>query len=353
MATIDIHRPNHASHHGATGSHQASEPGENAEPAALKALDSAQRSLVIKLGALGDMIIALGPFQAIRERHPHAHITLLTTSSYAEIGRRCGLFDDVLIDKRPNWHELGRWLELRRGLRQGQFDMVYDLQNNDRTSIYYRLFWPNQTPLWSGSAPKASFPFEDPRPPTRHAFDRHREQLSGLGITDIPLPDVRWMDTDISAFNLPENACLLVPGSAPHRPEKRWPQQHFISLCDRLLNADMVPVVLGTPSEIVVTRDIATAVPDAINLTGKTSLFDLATLGRMAKLAVGNDTGPMHLIGAAGAPSVVLFSGASSPYLSAPIGPKVTSLQEASLDRLSVDKVWRCIDRLLNPDEEL
>ena len=351
MATIDIPRQDRAvTTADELSDRQAGPAAPN--PADLEAMRTAERVLVIKLGALGDMIIALGPFQAIREHHPKAHITLMTTGAYAEIGRRCGLFDEILIDKRPDWHELSKWLDLRKQLRGGKFDMVYDLQNNDRTSIYYRLFWPSRTPLWSGSAPKASFPFEDPRPPTRHAFERHRDQLSGLEITDIPLPDVSWMDTDVSAFNLPDNACLLVPGSAPHRPEKRWPPQHFIALCDRLLNNDMVPVILGTPSESVVTNEIAAAIPDAINLTGKTSLFDLATLGRAAKLAVGNDTGPMHLIGAAGAPSVVLFSGASSPYLSAPIGPKITSLQEASLDRLSVDKVWKTIERMLNPDAE-
>ena len=352
MATIDIPRQDRSmtENNGGTAPHAQ---GPSHKPADLEAMEAAQRILVIKLGALGDMIIALGPFQAIRAKHPNAHITLMTTGAYAEIGRRCGLFDDVLIDKRPEWHDISRWLELRRHLRGGKFEMVYDLQNNDRTSIYYRLFWPSQTPLWSGSAPKASFPFEDPRPPTRHAFERHREQLAALGMTDIPLPDVRWMDTDIAAFNMPENACLLVPGSAPHRPEKRWPPQHFIALCDRLLNDGMVPVILGTPSETVVTNEIAGAVKEAINLTDKTSLFDLASLGRAAKLAVGNDTGPMHLIGAAGAPSVVLFSGASSPYLSAPIGPQVTSLQEASLDRLSVDKVWRTIEKLLNPQRDL
>ena len=68
---------------------------------------------------------------------------------------------------------------------------------------------------------------------------------------------------------------------------------------------------------------------------------------------MGNDTGPMHLIGAAGCPSIVLFSGASSPYLSAPIGPAVTSLQEASLDRLPVEKVWKAAQKAmgLDPDE--
>jgi ADP-heptose:LPS heptosyltransferase len=314
-----------------------------------QALAAARNILVIKLGALGDMIIALGPFRAIRDRHPEAKLTLLTTAPYAEIGRRCGLFDEVLIDHRPHWHELGKWLSLRSLLRKGHYDMVYDLQNNDRTSIYFRLFWPQPAPLWCGSAPGSAFPFEDPRPPSRHAFERHEQQLALTGIDSIPLPDVTWMDTDISAYGIPEKAALIVPGSAPHRPEKRWPQQHFIALCDRLIKAGITPVILGTASEGIVTNQIAAACPEAVNLTGRTSLFDLASLGRAATVAIGNDTGPMHLIGAAGAPSVVLFSGASSPHLSAPIGPSVRTLQEASLDRLPVEKVWGVICEML-PD---
>ena len=349
MATIDIPR----NPHGDNPSVDPAQPGvPPADPAMLEALGQAKRILVIKLGALGDMIIALGPFKAIREKHPDAHITLMTTSAYAEIGRRCGLFDEILIDRRPNWHELGRWLTLRKELRNGQFDMVYDLQNNDRTSIYFRLFWPSRTPMCSGSAYNAVFPFEAPRPPSRHAFDRHRTQLAGVGIDTIPLPDVSWMNTDISAFELPERMALLVPGSAPHRPEKRWPQQHYIALCDRLLKEGLTPVLLGTTSEGVITNQISAAYPEAINLTGKTSLFDLAAIGRLATVAIGNDTGPMHLIGAAGAPSIVLFSGSSSPYLSAPIGPSVTSLQEGNLERLSVDKVWKAVISVLDPDAE-
>ncbi|MEM6902606.1 MAG: hypothetical protein AAF556_05145, partial [Pseudomonadota bacterium] len=216
MATIDIpqRKDNSASNDQADPTSNADQAGSTASTEALAQIDHARRVLVIKLGALGDMIIALGPFQAIRERHQDAHITLLTSSAYAEIGRRCGLFDDVMVDRRPGWHEISRWMELRKQLRQGHFEMIYDLQNNDRTAIYHKLFWPQTAPPWSGSAANATFPFEDPRPPTRHAFDRHQEQLNNLGFKEIPLPDVGWMDTDISAFGLPENAALIVPGSA-------------------------------------------------------------------------------------------------------------------------------------------
>jgi ADP-heptose:LPS heptosyltransferase len=93
--------------------------------------------------------------------------------------------------------------------------------------------------------------------------------------------------------------------------------------------------VLGGPDE----TGIAGALPGARDLTGQTSFADVVALARGATLAVGNDTGPMHLIAAAGCPSVVLFSSASDPALCAPRGRAVTVLRKPDLARLSVDEV--------------
>ena len=298
-----------------------------------------EKILVIKLGALGDVIIALGPFAAIRNHHPHAHITLLTTKPYADIGRRCGLFDEVLIDSKPSWNQPRDWLALRKTLRQHHFGRVYDLQMNDRTGIYYRLFWPGQKPEWVGKIAGASHYYPDASKNDIHAFARHAELLALAGIDDIPLPDVRWMGGDISAFGLPPSVALLVPGCAPTRPEKRWPGASFIELGKILLARGLTPVIIGTASEGIVTNEIAAAIPEAINLTGQTSLYDLAALGRVARVAIGNDTGPMHLIAAAGAPSIGLFSGSSFPGRSAPIGPDVKTIQRDPITALTVDEV--------------
>lgn len=301
--------------------------------------DQKEHILVIKLGALGDIIIGLGPFAAIRKHHPNATITLMTTKPYADIGRRCGLFDDVMVDSRPKWHQLGAWVELRKTLRAHNFTRIYDLQLNDRTGFYARLFWPAPCPEWVGKVRGCSHYYDDVRKNDIHAFARHAELLALAGIHDIPLPDVQWMGGDISAFGLPARVALLVPGCAPTRPEKRWPGEHFIALSQILLERGITPVIIGTASEGVVTNQIAEAVPAAINLTGKTSLYDLAALGRAATVAVGNDTGPMHLIAAAGAPSIVLFSGASFPERSAPIGPDVKTLQRNPISDIGVDDV--------------
>lgn len=84
---------------------------------------------------------------------------------------------------------------------------------------------------------------------------------------------------------------------------------------------------------------IAAAAPGVVDLTGRTAIADLASIARAASLAVGNDTGPMHLIPMAGCRSVVLFSGASNPALCAPRGRDVQVLRETNLGDLPLDRV--------------
>ena len=117
-----------------------SEDGEDAEACqamdrSVRGLPNIRRILVIRLSALGDFIMALPAMAAIRRHHPDAHITLLTTKSLAEIGKMSGWFNRVEIDPRPRWRDLGAWLRLRRTLRSGRFDRVYDLQS--QTALQY------------------------------------------------------------------------------------------------------------------------------------------------------------------------------------------------------------------------
>jgi ADP-heptose:LPS heptosyltransferase len=101
-------------------------------------------------------------------------------------------------------------------------------------------------------------------------------------------------------------------------------------------------VVLGGPAE----RELAAAIPAAIDLTDRTSFADIASLGAGAALAVGNDTGPSHLLAAAGAPLLTLFSGASDPARTAPRGPAAMSLQRADLASLQVSEVLETLSGL-------
>lgn len=294
--------------------------------------------LVIKLGAFGDFIQALGPMAAIRRHHPDAEITLLTTEPFVTLARDSGYCNRVWVDTRPSWTDPRGWLRLARHLRSGNFSRVYDLQNNDRTSFYFRLFG-RRKPEWVGTAAGASHRNISPDRTAGHAFNGHRQTLSLAGIQDVTVDDLSWVRADASHFGLPHPFVLLVPGSTPKRPEKRWPASHFAALANHLQDQGYAPVILGTVNEEAEAKIIRRACPAAIDLCGKTSTVDLVALARAAAGAIGNDTGPMHLIAPTGCPVLVLFSGSSDPVHHAPLGPLVRTLREQDISALTVQAV--------------
>ena len=290
-----------------------------------------RRILVIRLGAFGDFVLSFSPFAAIRAHHAGDAITLLTSTPFTDIARRAPWFDTVAVDPKPAWWAVPGVLRLTRQLRG--YDFVYDLQTSTRSARYHALAGH---PPWSGIAPFCSHPHANPRRDFMHTLERQREQLAMAGITAFPEPDLSWLAG--RAFDLPTPYALLVPGAAPHRPEKRWPTERYADLALTLRGRGVTPVVLGSAAE----APLAAAIPAAIDLIGRTTLADIATLARGAAFAIGNDTGPMHLIAAVGCPCVVLFSDASDPALTAPRGPGgtwPTVLRVSDLADLPVGRV--------------
>lgn len=302
--------------------------------------------LAIRHGALGDVIQALGPFQAIRRHHPDAHLVALTGSPFADLLRASGWFQEIWVDDRPPLRRLGSWLGIIRRLRAGRFDRVYDLQTSARTAWYFRLMG-SPRPEWSGVASGASHPHDNPGRIEMHTADRQAEQLRLAGIQAVPPPDLAWLDADIARLGLPERFVLLVPGGSAHRPAKRWPIGHYAALARRLIDLGVASAIAGTRDESGLAREIAASAPGSIDLTGRTSILELAGVARRARLAVGNDTGPMHVTAAVGCPSLTLFSSESDPDRCAPRGRLVETLRRPSLADLSVDEVATAARRLL------
>ncbi|MFQ5955370.1 MAG: glycosyltransferase family 9 protein [Kiloniellales bacterium] len=302
-------------------------------------MSGAERILVIKLGALGDFVQALGPFAAIRRHHGAAHITLLTTAPFEELARQSGYFDAVLLDRRPRWWQVAGWLRLRARLRASRFTRVYDVQTSGRSSAYFQLLRPGRRPEWSGIAKGCSHPHDNPGRDAMHSLDRQAEQLRLAGIAEVPPADLGWAEAEVSRFHLGSRYVLLVPGGARHRPKKRWPADRYAGLARRLIERGVEPVLIGGADQQALLAGIAGAAPGCRDLAGLTSHAEVAVLARGAAGAVGNDTGPMHLIAAAGCPSLVLFSDASDPALCAQAGPAVRILQHPDLAGLGVDQV--------------
>ena len=289
-----------------------------------------ERVLVLKFGALGDVVQGFAAFAQIRAAHPHAVITLLTTPPYAEFTRASGLFDRVETDGRPKG--IGPHLALFRRLRRARYDRVYDLQNSSRSKRYIHGFWP-RPPEWSGISRGASHRQTRPDRTGLHNLDRTADQLHVAGIGapvtpgEAPPPDMGWAarigrgelaSAPVARFGLTPPFALLVPGASPVKPEKFWPASSYGQLARALITRGVQVAVVGARAEAPLAAAVRELAPEIIDLTGRTDLFELAALGEEALLCVGNDTGPTHLIAYAGAPGLMLMSRVTDPNHCAP-----------------------------------
>ena len=290
-----------------------------------------KRILVIRLGALGDFCNSFPAFSAIRAHHRADRITLLTTEPFVALALDSPWFDQVRVDARPGWlNPRGLW-RLRQQLRW--FDFVYDLQTSRRSSRY---FWLAGRPPWSGIAPGCSHPDRNKRRDAMPTVARQRAQLEQAGVRAVP-PELGWLAVQGPAVAAP--FALLVPAtSGSHGGAKQWPIERFSEIAVVLAARGITPVVIGGPGDAPSAATILGTCSAAIDLTGKTDLATLAGLASRACVAIGGDTGPIHLAGIMGCPTVALFSRFSDPANATPEGP-CTVLRAKSLADLTVEAV--------------
>ena len=283
-----------------------------------------RRILVIRLGALGDFALTFPAFAALRAHHAGDDITLLTTTPFATLAQQSPWFDRVIIDARPSWLDVKGLLRLRRQLRG--YDFTYDLQTSRRSSRYFIIAG---RPPWSGIARGSSHPHANARRDFLHSVDRQREQLAFAGVTETPVPDLAWLARQGPV--LPQPYALLVPGtSSTHGGAKTWPLERFAAIARLLAQRGVQPVVVGGAGQA--------SVPGAIDLTGQTSIQQLAGLASRASLAIGGDTGPIHLAAVMGCRVIALFSRFSDPVQATPVGNTVL-LRESDVRAITVDRV--------------
>ncbi len=310
--------------------------------------NSNEKILVIKLSALGDFMQALGAMKAIKHFHKDAHITLLTTKAFKSLAEKSGYFNEIILDSKPGFFDFKGWLELRKFFANSGFIRVYDLQNNDRTGLYFRLIPAKKKPEWVGAVKGASHANLSPERTKGHAFDGHVMTLGKAGLDNVEVDDLSWIQEDISEFGLEGKTYMLcVPGCSPQHPQKRWPPGYYAEVLKGLQSQGIQTVLLGTAADEDVTSKIKDLSPDTLDLTGKTSLFQIITLAQGAKFALGNDTGPMHMIAPTGCPSLVLFSGYSNPVRHRPLGKKVEVLQKQNLCDLHIDDISQKLGQLI------
>jgi lipopolysaccharide heptosyltransferase II len=276
-----------------------------------------KKILMIKLGALGDLILAVPSFRMMRKRFPKAHIAVLVDRKLAGLVIPSPYLDEVIPIDRHKLSKFSYLLKTARRLRREGFDISVDLQNSKWTHL---LAW------LGGAAERYGFsrgPFRlllnhpDHTHDTADAPVRHQYRIiSKLGIREFDESLELWAEagSERRAQQLlwtPETGQVkrigLVVGSSPKWPTKRWPAESFIELSKRLTKEFKCEIVLmgsegeGLPASLFENEK------NVINLIGKTSLSDLVSVVRRLDVLVTGDTAPLHIAAASQIPVVALF----------------------------------------------
>ena len=308
-------------------------------------MSSPKNIMVIRLGALGDILLCMKPFQDIRAAQNNAKVTLLTMPAFAGLARQMPWFDAVIEDKRPSWWQWDEWKKLYHAMRSQNFDCVIDLQNKPRSRFYKPFFFAKDV-QWSSTASNSTFP------PTTFPLKIHRQQellvqLRNAGIGDSGPLNLDWLAAPINDLNLPARYVVFIPGCSPHLLHKRWPPAHYAKLAKSFADMGCGVVVVGTKADAVSIAAIKEAAGFIIDVSGRTSFAQLASLVRKAEGVVGNDTGPTFLAAMVGAPTLTLMSHHTDPVRSGPVGPRCAWLKENNIADISVEAVQREMAQLI------
>jgi lipopolysaccharide heptosyltransferase I len=283
----------------------------------------ARRIALIKPSALGDIIHSLPVLTALRRRYPTAYIAWVVNRSYEDLLIGHPDLDATLpLDRGAS--KTGIWTAMRsygrflRQFRRQQFDLVIDLQG---------LFRSGWITGWSGAARRvglssaregASWFYSDVIPVADfnaiHAVDRYWLIAEAFGVRDgpksFPLPafeaERRWASEYLR--DCPRPWLVLAVGS--RWITKRWPPEHFGTLARRAQRyAGGTVIFVGGQEDMPLARATAQYLDGGSrNLTGQTSLRQLAALLSHADVMIANDTGPLHLAAALGRPVVAPYT---------------------------------------------
>jgi heptosyltransferase-3 len=305
-----------------------------------------RKVLAIKFWGLGSLQLLTPAVASLRRKHPFAEITFLTLESNRELAERLGVFDRVLsLDVRgAGWARLA--LRIRRllaELRGYDYDVVYDFEFFTRFSSIVSLFTgaPRRHGFESARVWRGAFHTD------RVQFNRYWHVArnfrvlaggeNGLNVTAHDTKALRFDERDEArAWEALERAgvppestfAVLNPNAGELSLERRWPASMFIELGQRLAaQQDWSIVLIGSKSEHEYTEAIRARIGTTrvANLAGRLSTPELAAVFAQAAVVVSNDSGPMHIAAAMGAPTLGLF-GPETPVMYGPIGLRARAL---------------------------
>ena len=301
--------------------------------------------LVIKHGALGDVVLAMGTMRALKRMYPEDSFTLMTMRPFVALAEQTGVFDGYIVDNRRPFRCLGETRRVLGEMLAGRFSRIYNMQFSQRTRHYRRLL--------RLLSPAGKFEWYEYSTGLCHTITKRcRFGVGRQSIAPVSLPeettDLRFMHGKGEHFHLlPERYVLLIPGCSPQHTYKRWPVENYRDIVRRLAERGINAVVLGTKAEAEDTAAICAGLPSAVNMMGLTELADVPQVALRALAVLGNDTGPSHMAALTGVFTIALFDQRNArSVLRGPDCASIVSPGEVRL--ISVDEVWQRLEARLS-----
>lgn len=287
-----------------------------------------QRILIVLLGAIGDVTRALPLLTRLRRAYPDAYIAWAVEPAAAPLLDFHPALNEVCLYRRT--HGTRTFFPFLQELRRRRFDLVLDLQRHAKSGL---ASWWSGAPVRVGfhrkSSKEGNWLFNthtiEPVADFSLKLGQYLKFADALGLPD----DGVHFDLRLRAEEEQRVETLLAGTTHPFAAfflGSRWPSRFWFPQATaevvRTLRQEygMGVVLLGGQNEVVFAQEISKAAGGMVaNLSGKTSLRDLIGIFRRARLALGPDSGPMHIAAATGTPVISLW-GATSPLRSAPWG---------------------------------
>lgn len=295
------------------------------------------RVLVVRLGAMGDILHALPAVTALRQACPEWFFGwvvepqwrgLLCAGDCKVRGPEMPLVDRVHIVPAKQWARKpvsGRTLreifKIRREIRDAGYDVCIDLQGAVRSAMI--AHWARPERLIGEDEPRerAARWFFGERVPTQgtHVIEQAIEvvnQVAGKLLPYVPASLPMQEDAENAAAVLPQPFVLLNPGAG--WGAKRWPVERYAAVARALSAAGYGIVVNAGPGEQSIVDDLCRLAGGFVKVVQST-LTELIAITRRAALVIAGDTGPLHLASALGKPVVAIF-GPTDPARNGPFG---------------------------------
>ena len=281
-----------------------------------------RRIAILKPSALGDIVHALPVLSAVRDLHPHAHISWLVNTSFEPLLTGHPELDATIPFDRGAFKKgvlssAAYSVRFANRLRRERFDLVIDLQGLLRTGLMsaatgapVRIGFANAR---EGSRNFYTHRVDVPDADRIHAVDRYWRVVESLGgghltkrfVVPVNEDERHAVRRELAAFPRP----WVTVAAGAKWVTKRWPPAHFAALLARgQAEFGGTAILVGAADDIALSAEVAAGLRSFVDFTGKTSLPKLTALFAEADAMLANDTGPLHLAAALGVPCV-------APYL--------------------------------------